>query len=162
MNRYALPLIALCCFLGSTSLHAIEGSFSAKTGAVDYRAVRFAPTGMCEGTDKTYGAAKSIPAAGKVPAHCRIEGFLPTNIGFQINLPAKWNGRLYMFGNGGYAGEPHEGPGQQRMRDEALANGFATVRTDTGHLASDKPEGTFAEDPVALTNHAYGAVHATI
>ena len=29
----------------------------------------------------------------------------PPEINIEVNLPTAWNGRLYMFGNGGWAGE---------------------------------------------------------
>lgn len=107
-------------------------------------------------------SARLVPTTGKTPAHCRLDGFLPTEIGFQINLPLNWNGRLYMFGNGGYAGEEADAPAQQLARDRALERGFATARTDTGHLASKAPLAAFALDETALVNHAYQAVHATV
>src|SRR5262245_5056928 len=92
-----------------------------------------------------------IAANDGVPAHCRINGVIPAEVGFQINLPVAWNGRLYMYGNGGYAGEDAEAPLEQKSRNTALSNGFATVRTDTGHLAAKEPLGTFAVDYARLS-----------
>jgi len=40
------------------------------------------------------------------PEHCRVSGLIQPEIRFQVNLPTAWNGRFYMFGNRGMAGEP--------------------------------------------------------
>jgi feruloyl esterase len=81
----------------------------------------------------------------------------------QINLPSAWNGRFFMYGNGGYAGEPAEQYAE--VRDKALAEGFATAWTDTGHRSNSSDGqftgGQFAMDPVAFKNYTYYAVHAT-
>ena len=45
------------------------------------------------------------PRTAPAPAHCRVSGMLSPEIAFEVNLPAKWNGRFYMIGNGGLAGE---------------------------------------------------------
>lgn len=139
----------------------------ADAAAVDYRDTSIRAAIPCAnlrshaGETTRFRAAPVLPAAG-VPEHCRIDGELPTEIGFQINLPTAWNGRLYMFGNGGYAGEDPESPRERSSRDLALRNGFATVRTDTGHVATKEPLATFARDPQRVLNHGFGAVHATI
>ena len=143
------------------------GSFSSQPGAVDWRATPLRANRACENfASKGFGAtlmsARLVAQAGDVPEHCHIEGFLPTEIGFEINLPLAWNARLYMYGNGGYSGEDPTAPSIQSKRDNALANGFATAWTDTGHRALSHPGGTFAQSHVALTNHAYLAVHLTV
>lgn len=135
----------------------------APSGQSGFAATPIAARGGCQAPPgPSEVSARLIPATGETPAHCRLDGFLPTEIGFQINLPLNWNGRLYMYGNGGYAGEDAEAPAQQRNRDRALAKGFATARTDTGHLASKAPLATFAQSETALINHAYQAVHRTV
>src|SRR5688572_15452957 len=55
--------------------------------------------------DFSIATATVVPAAGDVPEHCRITGQVLPQVQFELNLPVNWNGRLYMFGNGGYAGE---------------------------------------------------------
>ena len=47
-----------------------------------------------------------IPASANAPQHCRVSLMVPPEINIEVNLPEAWNGRLYMFGNGGWAGEP--------------------------------------------------------
>lgn len=137
-------------------------SFSrAAEARVDYRATPHRAARGC--ADVAPGAlARLVAAAGDVPEHCRIDGVLPMGIGYQLNLPSAWNGRLYMHGNGGYAGEDPDSAREQASRDAALRNGFAVAQTDTGHRATQEPLAIFARDEVKLRNHGYGAVHATV
>ncbi|MBL8222643.1 MAG: hypothetical protein JNL62_25620 [Bryobacterales bacterium] len=41
---------------------------------------------------------------------CRVTLPVQPEIRIEVSLPAHWNNRLYMFGNGGYAGESLETP----------------------------------------------------
>jgi len=106
-------------------------------------------------------SATVVPASGEVPEYCRVVGLIPPEIRFEVNLPASWNGRLYMFGNGGYAGEPLDNPGRQNGAKRALGRGFATAQTNTGHDAAVEPLGTFASTPQKLVDYAFRAVHMT-
>jgi len=138
----------------------------ADASAVDYRATRHRAAMSCEqlgrnGGDTAALKVERVPATAQVPEHCRIDGVLKSGAGFQVNLPMAWNGRLYMYGNGGFAGEDAEAPHEQASRDRGLANGFATARTDTGHLAASEPLASFARDRRKLVNHGYRAVHDT-
>src|SRR5690242_10931536 len=48
-------------------------------------------------------SATVIPGAANVPEHCRVRVMVQPEINIEVNLPAAWNNRLYMFGNGGWA-----------------------------------------------------------
>ena len=57
----------------------------------------------------------AVSAAAIVPASADAPEYLPRHRSrsslksrFDIGLPSAWNRRLYMFGNGGYAGEALE------------------------------------------------------
>jgi feruloyl esterase len=90
-------------------------------------------------------SAQTVPMSGSVPAFCRIFGQILPEIRFELSLPVEWNGRLYMFGNGGFAGEALDAPARVTNRDGALQRGFAVVQTfDAGplqalHGAGDVP-----------------------
>src|ERR671911_1790749 len=46
-----------------------------------------------------------VPAAGDLPAYCRVLGFVRPAINFEIRLPLQsWNGKFYMAGCGGVLG----------------------------------------------------------
>jgi len=149
----------------SGNLHSFSRAGDAK---IDFRATALRSTHDCKSflSDTAAGirvtSAELIAAKNGVPEHCRINGVIPQEVGFQFNFPVAWNGRLYMYGNGGYAGEDAEAPREQDSRDIAVRNGFATARTDTGHLASKEPLGTFAVNHAKVVDHGYRAVHETV
>ena len=113
------------------------------------------------GYDFSILSAAVLPAATDVPGYCRVVGLIQPEIRFEVNLPATWNGRLYMFGNGGYAGESIDAAARQNTAKRALARGFATAQTNTGHDAQAEPLGTFAASPQKLADYAFRAVHVT-
>jgi feruloyl esterase len=106
-------------------------------------------------------AATLVPAAGEVPEHCRISGQILPEVRFELSLPEVWNGRLYMFGNGGFAGEALDAPVRLTRRHSALTHGFAVAQTNTGHDAAAEPLGSFAVNSQKLLDYAYRAVHVT-
>ncbi|HEX6998862.1 MAG TPA: tannase/feruloyl esterase family alpha/beta hydrolase [Gammaproteobacteria bacterium] len=106
--------------------------------------------------------ARSVPAGDGAPPHCRVSGVLDPEIAFEVNLPAAWNGRFYMIGNGGHAGERPDAPMRAAQRAAALAHGFAMASTNTGHDAMEEPGGTFVlSNPQKAIDYAYRAVHLT-
>jgi feruloyl esterase len=70
---------------------------------------------------------------------CRVHGVVPAELQFMLELPAAWNGRLYVIGNGGYGGEPVTGDYALAERTRATALGFATLFTDLGHDRTKEP-----------------------
>ncbi|MGH9721822.1 MAG: tannase/feruloyl esterase family alpha/beta hydrolase [Bryobacteraceae bacterium] len=105
--------------------------------------------------------ATVIAATSDAPEHCRVEGQVLPEVRFQVNLPAGWNGRLYMFGNGGFAGESFDAQPRVAARNRALQRGFATASTDTGHDGAAEPLASFAVNSQKLLDYAFRAVHVT-
>jgi hypothetical protein len=107
-------------------------------------------------------AARAVAADGNVPEHCRVSGVLAPEIAFEVSLPAPWNGRLYMIGNGGHAGEGLDDPGRAAQRAQALEHGFVMAQTNTGHDARREPSATFVlSNPQKAIDYAHRAVHLT-
>jgi feruloyl esterase len=107
-------------------------------------------------------AVQALPAEGNTPEHCRVSGVLAPEIAFEVSLPAVWNGRLYMIGNGGHAGEALDNPGRVAQVRQGLENGFAVAQTNTGHYASKEPSASFVlSNPQKALDYAYRAVHLT-
>jgi hypothetical protein len=139
-----------------------------KTALVDYSKADLAPRKACEALDKFKSkdivkiSAAMMPAAGVAPEHCRVTGQLSPEVAFEVSLPAKWNGRFYMIGNGGLAGEAMDDPGRVAQRNAALNVGFAFAQTNTGHDARKEPSGTFVQsNPEKAIDYAWRAVHLT-
>src|ERR1035437_5063238 len=105
--------------------------------------------------------AVQVAETSDVPGHCRVSGQVLPEVGFEVNLPVRWNGRLYMFGNGGYAGERFDTQSRIAIRTRALKHGFASAATDTGHSAATEPLASFARNRQKLLDYAYRSLHVT-
>ncbi len=139
-----------------------------KAALVDYSKADIVARKGCEelgkfkSKDLVQITAVAAPAAGETPAYCHVTGMLAPEIAFEVSLPANWNGRFYMIGNGGFAGDALDNPGRVVQRNEALKLGFAFAQTNTGHDARKEPGATFVlSNPEKAIDYAYRAVHLT-
>src|SRR5581483_2537672 len=107
-------------------------------------------------------SARSIPATEKTPRHCQLRGLIAPQIAFEVDMPEAWNGRIYMFGNGGFAGESLDYPLHLEQTATALQHGFAVTYTNTGHDETIEPLASFATNPQKLIDFAFRAVHLTV
>src|SRR5262244_3055173 len=128
MTRTQGIIAVLTTFLiAGTAASARRQAFAdVKTALVDYSKADIQPSKPCEAMGKFTSkdiaqiTATMITTDATAPAHCRVTGLLSPEIAFEVSLPAKWNGRFYMIGNGGLAGEPLEDPGRVGQRNAAL------------------------------------------
>ena len=169
-RRVVITSAATAALMVAMALPAHAQPFAdLKSSLVDYSAADADPRISCDALATTFKdkdvvslKTRAVPATSNAPAHCRVSGVLSPEIGFEVNLPAKWNRRLYMIGNGGLAGEQPDDPGRAAQRADALANAFVMVSTDTGHNAAKEPTGVFAlRNPATAIDYAYRAVHLT-
>ena len=145
-----------------------QAFMDAKGSLAGYTKAKLAPRMGCAALGQ-YAAkellrinALAVAASGGVPAHCRVSGVLAPEIAFEVSLPARWNRRFYMIGNGGLAGESLEDPMRVAQRNAALQAGFAFAQTNTGHDARQEPSGSFVmNDPQKAIDYAYRAVNLT-
>jgi feruloyl esterase len=170
-----MPLTPIGTALGAAVLiaaTALPGRAQAfadqKTALVDYSKADLEPRKACQDLNKFKSkeiaqiTATPMPADAAAPAHCRVTGLLAPEIAFEVSLPAKWNGRFYMIGNGGHAGEAMDDPGRVAQRNQALQLGFAFAQTNTGHDARKEPGASFVlSNPQKAIDYAYRAVHLT-
>src|SRR5580692_2014654 len=105
--------------------------------------------------------ATVIPASASAPEHCRVSLMVAPEINIEVNLPTAWNGRLYMFGNGGWAGESFTAAGRVANRAHGLSAGFVTAATDTGHSAASEPGASFAVNRQKLLDFGFRSLHVT-
>jgi hypothetical protein len=113
------------------------------------------------GYDLSVIGATEVAATGSAPEHCRVSLMVQPEINIQVNLPSRWNGRLYMFGNGGWAGESFETAARAANRAHGLKAGFVTAATDTGHSAASEPGGSFATNRQKLLDFGFRSLHVT-
>lgn len=107
--------------------------------------------------------AKTVSEEDGQPEYCDVLGHIQSNIKFRMFLPTDWNGRFFMVGNGGLAGddqlEPEYPQHLNKMRT-AIRHGFATVMTDSGHSEAEQPGGSFAHNNFSSEiDFAFRAIH---
>ncbi len=167
-SRTLLFGAAIAGIAGRTPCVQAQAFADVRSALVDYSQAPLAPRKSCESMGRSQRKdivmlrAESVPATGSVTGYCRVRGTLAPDIAFEVSLPSRWNGRFYMIGNGGLAGESLDDPTRLAQRDSALRLGFAFAQTNTGHDARKEPGGTFVlNNPEKAVDYAYRAVHLT-
>src|SRR5215510_2308154 len=117
-----------------------------------------APGAFTPPSGRTGGGPGGANPFMKLGAFCRVALTLKPASGSDIKaevwLPASgWNGKLEVVGNGGFAGTI-----SYPAMANALAAGYATASTDTGHTGPST--NTFVNDDV-LIDFAHRAIHET-
>ncbi|MEO5922796.1 MAG: tannase/feruloyl esterase family alpha/beta hydrolase [Bryobacteraceae bacterium] len=160
-RRYPSLPIALMLFVAAYPIHA-QVFADIKSALVDYSKSEAAPRKTCDGIGKFKSKEIVEIHAAKQPTFCQLSGMLSPEIAFEVTLPDKWNGRFYMIGNGGHAGEALDDAGRVAQRNVALQLGFAVAQTNTGHDSRKEPGGSFVmSNPQKAIDYAYRAVHLT-
>ncbi|HVE06303.1 MAG TPA: tannase/feruloyl esterase family alpha/beta hydrolase [Paraburkholderia sp.] len=122
-------------------------------------------------------AAKTVAASGTgaaaAPEYCQVTGKVSPvdpsapDIRFQVALPTQWNGKVVMFGGGGFdgtipdvTGNVPDGPIDQPT---PLGRGYATFASDSGHQANalGSEDGLFGLNDEALNNFGGDALKKT-
>lgn len=101
-------------------------------------------------------AAQLQAALSRLPAFCRVmvtaKPGKDSDIKIEVWLPAGWNGRLQAVGDGGLAGFiPYA------LMAQAMAEGYATTGTDTGHVGATAD--FMPAYPDKLLDFAYRSTH---
>jgi feruloyl esterase len=170
MTRRRIGRLAMVAAITSGGSHAAaqNGSqFREWKPAALADAVQAKPRAACAtlvaltGYDFSVITATTVAASADAPEYCRVIGQIQPEIRFEISLPAAWNGRLYMFGNGGYAGESLDAPNRAANVRRGLARGFAVAQMNTGHDAAVEPLGSFAVNSQKFLDYAYRGLHVT-
>jgi feruloyl esterase len=145
----ALSLVAMA--FGSVSAATCEGLAELKLPNTTITAAQSVAMGAF--------ALPTGPAAAykELPAFCRVAGVIkPTNdseIKFEVWMPsANWNGKFHGVGNGGFAGSI-----SYTGLAGALARGYATASTDTGHSGGDASWAL--GHPEKIVDYGHRAIH---
>jgi feruloyl esterase len=161
----AAATLAGCAAVPPASLPPATG---APLAACEALRTAFAAPGLAW-TEAARIAAGTVQVGGRpVGEHCRLAGKLDERvsaadgrtyaIGFELRLPAAWNGRCLYQANGGLDGNvvPALGGFGGGPVNNALAMGFAVVSSNAGHDASQHP--FFGRDPQARLDYGYRTV----
>jgi len=144
--------------------------------------VRAQPTLSCDTasfTELDLPATRIVSASAvsddpRAPAHCVLRGAVNERtgtdgkryaIGFEMRLPDQWNGRYFHQVNGGNDGAvvPAYGGLGGSQPDNALARGYATLSSDSGHDGQANPDAgliggnLFGFDHQARLDYGYAA-----
>jgi len=115
--------------------------------------LRTAPAMRCRDVRALGTAGLTVVSSGVAADRsgevCRVHGVVPAELQFMLELPAAWNGRLYVVGNGGYGGEPVTSDYALAERSRATDLGFATLFTDLGHDRTREPGADWARGSLA-------------
>jgi Tannase and feruloyl esterase len=109
-------------------------------------------------------SATEVPAAGDLPAYCRVLGFVRPAINFEIRMPLQgWNGKFYMAGCGGFCGTlDADRPGFTNAMNFGLRRSYAVSTMDSGHWGTSVLDGRWAmNNPVAQMDWGQRAVTET-
>lgn len=164
---YALPgTLLLACACGLVSNVQAAPFDNAATAVSNYSTAKYRPRMECRElralTTSEFTVVNAQVVGEGVQQACRVELVIPAEIRSEVLLPMRWNGRLFMQGNGGLAGTPPENSAKRQFAGVAVSHGFATAYTDTGHDRRVDVGGTFAYKRLdKLIDYGYRAVHLT-
>lgn len=135
------------------------------SGNVEFGTVELVPAGPLA---RPAGAPPAAAPSPDLPGHCLVRGTIDRRIGlggrefgigFELRLPAEWNGRFIFQGGAGLDGQIGAAVGNiaNSSAPPALARGYAVVATDSGHTGSIV-DASFGVDQQARTDYAYNAL----
>ncbi len=167
--------ISACAFTTSSVIAADAYFAGAEQSIVSYTATPHRSLRSCEtlqdlGSDAVSVKVTLVAATEDAPEHCEVIAIVSPDTHVYIGLPTAWNGRLWMIGNGGFAGgsvlrqKVIEGDIIAAVRYRAvnagLQHGFMTVYTNGGHSRGGPFDADFAyQRPDLLDDWIEGAVH---
>ena len=101
--------------------------------------------------------ARIVPASGKAPTYCRIQGYVFPQVGIEMHLPvAGWNGKLMEVGDGGWGGTMY-----LHLCAGPVRRGYACIASDMGHMGATHL-GLWAQDNLqAQADWGFRATHVT-
>src|SRR5262245_23250683 len=154
-SRRSAFVVALCVVAPAKMVHA-QSSFPAEFESFRDEGGVSGPATSCgelrgqTGLDLSIDTATLVTTRGGAGDVCLVRGQALPEVRFEVALPSRWNGRLFVFGNGGTAGKSLDEPDRLERRDRALGHGFAVAQTNTGHDRVREPLYTFARDSQKL------------
>lgn len=172
----AIRLAALAASLTACGLAMVAGTLAAERGGSrpsttpsDVRDSSAASAARCAALPRAEFATDDVPvqlvasrvvaAAGRVGAHCLLQGYVAPNTGIELRLPLeRWNGKFFHAGCTGSCGFDFDSA-WGRECDYPLARGYACIVTDLGHR-SGTSDGLWAwRNLEARVDFAFRATH---
>ncbi len=159
MSRIFATILLVVVAVAAATLGAVPPDLDSCASLANNSALRALPN-----TTITFAGSVTdtfAPPSGGAPIHglpsfCRVTATIKpspvSDIKVEVWMPAQgWNRKLQGVGNGGLAGTISYG-----ALANAIENGYASVSTDTGHLASD---GSWLPNVEKEKDYGYRAIH---
>ena len=147
--RFRFGFATICAVTAALSAHISGQGVSSPLTDCDVASLqKKAPAGT------TVTGAAVVPAQGKTPKYCRVDGHVATpgnEVNFRLGLPEGWNRKYYFVGVGGLGGSIGS-------LDAGLARGYASASTDTGHVGNDEAWG---QDRAKEIDYGHRGTHVT-
>jgi len=159
MHRSLTLVVIVGLAIAATAAGVPQAAVDACSSLMSNAALRALPNTTLT-TATTVSGAFAAPGAAQpvqgLPSFCRVTATLKpsqvSDVKVEIWLPTSgWNQKLQGVGNGGLAGTITYG-----ALATAVKNGYASVSTDTGHVASDT---TWLADTEKEKDYGYRAIH---
>ena len=168
LSRYMFIIVISVC-IWVVSVQAQNRAFSdADNSDVKYWLTPYESQSACaamqglSNSEFTINSTEDRTVDGTGIGFCKLDGLIPQAIQFQVNLPSKWNGRIYMHGNGGNGGMSPDHPRRWNISLHALKQGFAVIYSNSGHDAEKEPGISFAvNNPGKELDYAHRATQLT-
>src|SRR5579863_6891176 len=127
--------------VGLLVVGALAGSIGTAASACAAASCSVEALNALHAPDVSITDAKSMASAGTAPAYCDVQGTVVTKgegvadglARFAMQLPEAWQQRFLFLGVGGNAGNLVPSA-NETDRSLAMAKGYATILTDTGHV----------------------------
>jgi tannase/feruloyl esterase len=103
-------------------------------------------------------SAVAVPAAGAIPAYCRVLATVEPETDIELRLPESWEQRLVQFGSSGLGGFIPN----LNNRSARLVEGYALVASNTGHRDPTGGATRFLDAPILVQDYSYGAIGKTV
>src|SRR5262245_4569676 len=159
-NCFSVALLVLATIFGHAGAVAAEdcsGLQKLSLAGAAVTSVEAVATGALSVKGSAGDDAAQLQAAlSRLPAFCRVmiaaKPGKDSDIRIEVWLPTGWNGRLQAVGDGGLAGFiPYA------LMAQAMAEGYATAGTDTGHVGATAD--FMPAYPDKLLDFAYRSTH---
>ena len=107
------------------------------------------------------GAIKSaveVPAAGAIPAYCRVLATVEPETDIELRLPENWEQRLLLSPGSGLQGFIPD----LDSRGVRLIEGYAVVASNSGHRDPTGGATRFLNAPILVQDYSFGAIGKTV
>src|SRR5450631_561253 len=159
MSRILVTIVLVIVAVAAAALGALPPDLDSCASLANNSALRALPNTtitFAGSVTDTFAPPSGAATIHGLPSFCRVTATIKpspvSDIKVEVWMPAQgWNQKLQGVGNGGLAGTISYG-----ALANAIENGYASVSTDTGHVASD---GSWLPNVEKEKDYGYRAIH---